>query len=350
MSASLSTLSDPAQAKKRRLQFASPVRDSSKPSSRPSTTPSIRARAWTSDGADFEGVFVQQPAEEERAADDFCEFQSSVIAPVGLAPPPTSHLGTGTAALAELGDFQLATSSPSPVLPVTEGAHQQAPPQVAVQWSGISGASRSGAFTTPTSAYTQPITVATLSTGGLPGVTEPTPPLEPESRGSAPGSSGASVSRGSDDRSAREISPSGGRSLDSALFPPIYSAVHERCAVPGQAHVSTKLLYPLLLSSGLPRDVLRDLWSTANREEPGRLTQSELFVLLGFIALAQVRGGRRRGRGRGRGQIQGDYEGGGELPWAKGGGDGEDMGDCRGGGEGGRIMTVKSKLYIYDTP
>ena len=78
-------------------------------------------------------------------------------------------------------------------------------------------------------------------------------------------------------------------SLDPSKFPPLYTKVFERCSRPGEPFVNTELVFQLLMSSQLPRNTLRDLWSQANRQVPGKLNQTELYVLLGLIGLAQVR-------------------------------------------------------------
>ena len=76
--------------------------------------------------------------------------------------------------------------------------------------------------------------------------------------------------------------------LDASKFPAVYVEVYRRCALKGEGHVSTELLFPILLSSQLPPRTLRDLWTQANRAVPGKLNQTELFVLLGLIGLVQV--------------------------------------------------------------
>lgn len=58
------------------------------------------------------------------------------------------------------------------------------------------------------------------------------------------------------------------------------------CSVNGT--LSTELLFPVLMSSHLPKTLLGELWQQANRGVPGKLSQTELFVLLGLIGLAQV--------------------------------------------------------------
>lgn len=80
--------------------------------------------------------------------------------------------------------------------------------------------------------------------------------------------------------------PSSG--VDTSRFHPIYHKVFRLCRKPGDEFVSSELLYPVLLSSKLTRVQLRDLWTLANKGRPGKLSQMELFVLLGLVALAQV--------------------------------------------------------------
>ena len=84
-------------------------------------------------------------------------------------------------------------------------------------------------------------------------------------------------------------SPPGTGAVDMSRFHPIYHKVYRLCCNHGDDLVSTELLYPVLLSSKLSRVQLRDLWSRANKGRPGKLSQMELFILLGLVALAQVR-------------------------------------------------------------
>ena len=64
--------------------------------------------------------------------------------------------------------------------------------------------------------------------------------------------------------------------------------MYNACLVDGS--LSTELLFPVLMSSNLPKNLLGELWQHANRKVPGQLTKTELFVLLGLIGLAQVSG------------------------------------------------------------
>lgn len=49
------------------------------------------------------------------------------------------------------------------------------------------------------------------------------------------------------------------------------------------------LVYNLMVTSQLPRDVLGNIWSLVNRTLPGQLSRQEFFECLALIALAQVR-------------------------------------------------------------
>ena len=84
------------------------------------------------------------------------------------------------------------------------------------------------------------------------------------------------------------IGSPGSGGVDTSPFHPLYHKVYRLCHRPGEELVSTELLYPVLLSSKLPRAQLRDLWARANKGKPGQLSQMELFVLLGLVGLAQV--------------------------------------------------------------
>lgn len=74
-----------------------------------------------------------------------------------------------------------------------------------------------------------------------------------------------------------------------ATIPAVYHTVYGQCQSSEQeGRVITEQLYPLLLSSGLDKTVLRDLWTISNRAIAGVLNKQELFVLLGLVGLAQV--------------------------------------------------------------
>lgn len=52
--------------------------------------------------------------------------------------------------------------------------------------------------------------------------------------------------------------------------------------------IDTAKLYPILMSSGLPRETLGQIWALANRTTPGKLTKEELYTVLAMVAVTQV--------------------------------------------------------------
>ncbi|XP_046998921.1 synergin gamma-like isoform X1 [Schistocerca americana] len=72
----------------------------------------------------------------------------------------------------------------------------------------------------------------------------------------------------------------------SNSLPPIYSHVWSLVLGPNGL-ADTGRLFPVLITSGLTADVLGHIWSLANKEVPGQLTELELYTVLALIALAQ---------------------------------------------------------------
>ena len=291
MESSLSNLRDTSPGRSRKMDFKS---SSKKSGANPSpltgaqkTTfvPTTRARAWTADGGDFCGVFAQHVSQQEHqqlqatdllgggvgAGDDsFGEFQSvgpgvgsiartttSLMDPSGLS----SQQGSGTQ-LSQGGSL-VDLQPPVPPQQQRQQAFQGQPPRIGahaitqeqplarLRAATIHGGSGSGGGNTiPTSAYQHPIASTSVA--------------------------------------EKPQSPTHFSNLDPTKFPAVYIEVFKRCSKPGGSFLDTELLFPLLVSSQLPKNVLRDLWSVANREIPGKLNQTELFVLLGLIGLAQV--------------------------------------------------------------
>uniref|UniRef100_A0A3B3RY60 Synergin gamma n=1 Tax=Paramormyrops kingsleyae TaxID=1676925 RepID=A0A3B3RY60_9TELE len=66
---------------------------------------------------------------------------------------------------------------------------------------------------------------------------------------------------------------------------PLFKKVLEFSMTP--SGVDTAKLYPILMSSGLPREALGQIWATANRTTPGKLTKEELYSVLAMIGVAQ---------------------------------------------------------------
>ncbi|CAI2348110.1 unnamed protein product [Caenorhabditis sp. 36 PRJEB53466] len=76
--------------------------------------------------------------------------------------------------------------------------------------------------------------------------------------------------------------------LDEARVPKFYLDAIVACGgTTSSALPNTGLVYNLMGTSGLPKDVLSHIWSAVNRAKPGQLTRPEFFSLLALIALAQ---------------------------------------------------------------
>uniref|UniRef100_A0A5F8GL43 Synergin gamma n=2 Tax=Monodelphis domestica TaxID=13616 RepID=A0A5F8GL43_MONDO len=69
------------------------------------------------------------------------------------------------------------------------------------------------------------------------------------------------------------------------LVPDAYKKILETTMTP--TGIDTAKLYPILMSSGLPRETLGQIWALANRTTPGKLTKEELYTVLAMIALTQ---------------------------------------------------------------
>ncbi|ETE64411.1 Synergin gamma [Ophiophagus hannah] len=60
------------------------------------------------------------------------------------------------------------------------------------------------------------------------------------------------------------------------LVPDLYKKILETTMTP--SGIDTGKLYPILMSSGLPRETLGQIWALANRTTPGKLTKEELYT------------------------------------------------------------------------
>ncbi|XP_036692060.1 synergin gamma isoform X12 [Balaenoptera musculus] len=67
--------------------------------------------------------------------------------------------------------------------------------------------------------------------------------------------------------------------------PDVYKKILETTMTP--TGIDTAKLYPILMSSGLPRETLGQIWALANRTTPGKLTKEELYTVLAMIAVTQ---------------------------------------------------------------
>ncbi len=239
---------------------------------------SSKARSWTTDSASLEGLFAQHsqlapptaPAHQETGDAGFGDFQTGPSSgesssqnegrdvsgyPNQPGMVPRFAGASGHPRLQQPQQRKNVMSRKVPRGPVSFTAASQRP----VLSTSESGVNKKGYISSD---------VIQSHSYGFGGETAPPPP--PSSRG------GAQQNQGS-------------QGLDSARFPAVYAEVYRLCRN-GDGAISMELLFPLLLSSHLQRSVLRDLWTQANRGVPGRLNQTELYVLLGLIALVQVNG------------------------------------------------------------
>ncbi|XP_005858584.2 PREDICTED: synergin gamma isoform X5 [Myotis brandtii] len=72
---------------------------------------------------------------------------------------------------------------------------------------------------------------------------------------------------------------------NESLVPDVYKKILETTMTP--TGIDTAKLYPILMSSGLPRETLGQIWALANRTTPGKLTKEELYTVLAMIAVTQ---------------------------------------------------------------
>uniref|UniRef100_A0A7M4EVL7 Synergin gamma n=1 Tax=Crocodylus porosus TaxID=8502 RepID=A0A7M4EVL7_CROPO len=72
---------------------------------------------------------------------------------------------------------------------------------------------------------------------------------------------------------------------NDSLVPELYKKILENTMT--ATGIDTAKLYPILMSSGLPRETLGQIWALANRTTPGKLTKEELYTVLAMIAVTQ---------------------------------------------------------------
>merc|ERR1712210_69016 len=76
--------------------------------------------------------------------------------------------------------------------------------------------------------------------------------------------------------------------IQNNQIPPFYIEVlqYVTCTFGGQA-IDTNLLFPLLVYSRLPQDVLGQIWAVCNQTFPGQLTLQEFFAAMALVAIRQ---------------------------------------------------------------
>ncbi|CAG5114294.1 Oidioi.mRNA.OKI2018_I69.chr2.g8356.t1.cds [Oikopleura dioica] len=76
--------------------------------------------------------------------------------------------------------------------------------------------------------------------------------------------------------------------IQNNQIPPFYVEVlqYVSCTLSGQG-IDTNLLFPLLVHSRLPQEVLGQIWSVCNQTFPGQLTFQEFFAAMALVAIRQ---------------------------------------------------------------
>ncbi|KAJ7995583.1 hypothetical protein DPEC_G00246090 [Dallia pectoralis] len=111
-----------------------------------------------------------------------------------------------------------------------------------------------------------------------PGPTAPSPAEPPPTQTSSDGGVG-----GYPQEHIQPMVP--GWLYNDSLIPEMFKKVLVFTMTPGG--IDTAKLYPILMSSGLPREALGQIWASANRTTPGMLTKEELYTVLALIGVAQ---------------------------------------------------------------
>lgn len=83
---------------------------------------------------------------------------------------------------------------------------------------------------------------------------------------------------------------------NSTTLPPVYKIVWEAVredrvrsnGMQNELLVDTNKVFPLLLTSQLPTEVLGHIWNLANQKYAGQLTEQELYIVLALVAAAQT--------------------------------------------------------------
>ncbi|CAI5693278.1 unnamed protein product [Oreochromis niloticus] len=113
----------------------------------------------------------------------------------------------------------------------------------------------------------------------------PAPKLPPSAAGSSPQTSSDSAGVGVYPQQEHIQTMLPAWVYNDSLVPEMFKKVLEITMTP--AGIDTAKLYPILMSSGLPREALGQIWASANRTTPGMLTKEELYTVLALIGVAQ---------------------------------------------------------------
>ncbi|XP_063061040.1 synergin gamma isoform X3 [Engraulis encrasicolus] len=129
-----------------------------------------------------------------------------------------------------------------------------------------------------------PATAASAPGGGVvPSAEDQLPSGQGDGPAQAPSAGGAGVGVYPQQEHLQPMVPTW--LYNDSLIPEMFKKVLEFTMTP--AGIDTGKLYPILMSSGLPREALGQIWALANRTTPGKLTKEELYTVLALIGVAQ---------------------------------------------------------------
>lgn len=75
---------------------------------------------------------------------------------------------------------------------------------------------------------------------------------------------------------------------DREKVPELYRKVQAMVTNNDMHPPDTNLLFPIFVSSGLPRELLGEIWELVNESGSGQLSVEEMYATLALIAVAQV--------------------------------------------------------------
>uniref|UniRef100_A0A669BP00 Synergin gamma n=1 Tax=Oreochromis niloticus TaxID=8128 RepID=A0A669BP00_ORENI len=241
--------------------------------------------------------------------DEFSDFQGPVDTPTSFPLPPSSSSSSSTTTPSSFGYVKCALllvcvkeacSSSTPLGPSLEEKLFSSCDLTADKTAQVSFKSKQSlAEMTPrakVSTQFQPSTKArnwAAATEDLssvfvaekpPEAPVPAPKLPPSAAGSSPQtSSDSGVGVYPQQEHIQTMLPAW--VYNDSLVPEMFKKVLEITMTP--AGIDTAKLYPILMSSGLPREALGQIWASANRTTPGMLTKEELYTVLALIGVAQ---------------------------------------------------------------
>uniref|UniRef100_A0A3B5BBF3 Synergin gamma n=1 Tax=Stegastes partitus TaxID=144197 RepID=A0A3B5BBF3_9TELE len=215
--------------------------------------------------------------------DEFSDFQGPVDGPASFPPPSSSSSSSTTTTSSTFGLSSQAHAQPSSSAPKTGFSEDDDEFSDFVQ--GPLNAFPSSSFHLSSQAQVQPSPPPSHSLPeSLPAsVSIPTATQHSAVNTSSQSTFQAGVGVYPQQEHIQSMLPAW--VYNDSLVPEMFKKVLEFTMTP--AGIDTAKLYPILMSSGLPREALGQIWASANRTTPGMLTKEELYTVLALIGVAQ---------------------------------------------------------------